>query len=255
MSPETKKFLITLTVVALAGWIGGNWLLGPPGLSPAYLADKRAEHEHYIEIIKSAEYKRYSQRPHLVDLSENPALEERVAYVEAYTSAEAFQEEQHRIELYSLFFEFFNAGLVVVLVVRLGRAPLYTFLGEQIDALREKMNQATRLRKSALSRRAAAEEKIANLPEMEMRLHAETERRLERELAEYSEANHYSMGLQERELAERKKAVVHQAEVALKTRLVDGAIANLVAELRDGQSEHQHTVMVDDFLNEIEAKR
>ena len=255
MSPEIKKFLTLLTVCAFAGWIGGNWLLGPPGLSSGYLAEKRAEHEHYIEIIKSADYKRYSQRPHLVDLSEQPGLQGRVAFVEQYTANEAFQAEQHRIELYYLFFEFFNAALVVVLIVRLAKAPLFRFLEGEIEALREKMNQAARSRKTAVARRAAAEVKLDLLPETEMKLHAETEHRMERELQEVAEAKHYRLGLQERELAERKAAALHNAEVALKRRLVNEAITALTQSIRDEQSADKHAALIDDFLSELEARR
>ena len=255
MNPDVKRFLILLTCCALAGWVGGNWLLGPPGLTAEYLAGKHAEHEHYIAIIKNPAYKRYIQRPHLVDLDGQPELKAQVAFVAEYTAGEAFQGEQHRIELYYLFFEIFNAGLVVVLVVRFAKAPLYNFLGGQIEALREKMNQAARSRKSALSRRAAAEAKLDRLPETEMKLHAETEQRLERELHEAAEANHYSLGLQERELAERKKAALHNAEIALKSRLVDAAIADLTKSIREGQTAEKHADLIGGFLRELEARR
>ncbi len=255
MSPDVKRFLTVLTICAVAGWIGGNWLLGPPGLSPEYLSQKHLEHEHYLETVKSLEYKLYSERPHLVDLDADPDLKQRVAFVEQYTGAPEFQEEQHRIELYTLFFEFFNAGLVVVLVVRLAKAPMYNFLGGQIEGLRERMNQAARSRKSAVARRATAEVQLDRLPETEMKLHAETEHRLERELHEAAEANHYSLGLQERELTERKNAAVHAAEVALKKRLVEAAVAEITENARTRQTPELQAALIDDFLAELEAGR
>ena len=128
MNPKTKKFLMLLTAVALVGWIGVNWLLGPPGLSSEYLEKYHVSHEHYLEAIKNDEYKHYIQRPNLVTLEEHPHLQQRVAFVEEYTANEDFQAEQHRIHLYTLFFEVFNAALVVVLIVRLAKAPLLKFL-------------------------------------------------------------------------------------------------------------------------------
>jgi ATP-dependent Clp protease ATP-binding subunit ClpA len=255
VSPETKKFLLRLGLCAVAGWIAGNWLLGPPGLSDAYMEANRHEHEHYVEIIKSHEYKLYEQRPHLVDLAADSDLADRVAFVQAYTASEDFQAEEHRRELYSLFFEFFNSGLVIVLAVGLGRAPLRSFLDDQIEAVREKLSQSTRSRKTAIARKAAAEVSIERLPETEMRVHGETERRLEKDLHELAEANHYSLGLQERELVERKKAAVHNAELAVKKRLVNAAIEELTARVqrtRDGLTDDP---LLDDFLEELEAKR
>lgn len=255
MSPDTKKFLLRLGLCAIAGWIAGNWLLGPPGLSDAYMEANRHEHEHYIEIIKSHEYKLYAQRPHLADLAADPHLAERVAFVEAYTASEDFQAEQHRRELYSLFFEFFNSGLVIVLAVRLGRAPLRAFLDEQIEGIREKLSQSARSRKTAVARKAAAEVSIERLPETEMRVHGETERRLEKDLHELAEANHYSLGLQERELVERKKAAVHNAELAVKRRLVNAAIEELTARVQQARHDQSADPLLDDFLEELEAKR
>jgi len=255
VSSELKRFLTLLTICAFAGWIGGNWLLGPPGLSPAYLSEHRAAHEHYIETLKNPEYKIYMERPHLVDLEAHLELQQRVAFVEQYASAPAFLEEQHRIELYTLFFEFFNAGLVVVLLLRVAKAPLYDFLGGQIDLLREKMNQAARSRKSAEARRSAAEAQLDRLPEMEMKLHAGTEQRLERELHEAAEANHYSLGLQERELAERKTAAYHTAEVALRKRLVDAAVAEVIESARNQQTPERHDQLIEEFLVQLEAER
>ena len=52
MSPA-KRFLLTFAIVSLVVWIGGNILMGPPGLSRPYLDEHKAEHDHYLEIIKS----------------------------------------------------------------------------------------------------------------------------------------------------------------------------------------------------------
>ena len=254
MDPKTKKFLLLLVGIALVGWITVNWLFGPPGLSSEYLAKHRVEHEHYLEAIKSDDYKHYMQRPHLVDLEANPRLQERIALVDAYLAGESFQAEQHRLHLYTLFFEFFNAALVVVLILRLAKAPLLSFLDRQIEELREKINQAARSKKSALGRRAAIEDKLAHVHEEELKLNAETETRLERELAELAEANHYSFGLHERELAERKKAEAHAIELALKRKLVDAAVHDLIEQTRTGLSPEGHDRLIRQFTRDVEAQ-
>jgi F0F1-type ATP synthase membrane subunit b/b' len=254
VNSKTKQFLILLVCVALTGWIGVNWLLGPPGLSKDYLAEHRAAHESYLEVIKSDDYKRYIQRPDLVHLEAVPRLRQRVELVNAYVSNEAFQTEQHRIHLYTLFFELFNAAIVVVLVLRLAKAPLLSFLDTQVEELRERINQAARSRKSSLGRRAGIEDKLAHIAEEELRLNAETENRLERELAELAEANHYSLGLHERELAERKRAETHAAELVLKRRLVDEAVDALVAQISANQSPESHDKLIDQFNADLEVR-
>ncbi|MCF6284027.1 MAG: hypothetical protein L3K26_02395 [Candidatus Hydrogenedentes bacterium] len=254
MNPKTKKFLILLVGVALVGWIGVNGLLGPPGLSKEYRVAHRAEHEHYLEVIKNDVYKHYLQRPHLVDLEADPTLKARVAFVNDYVARKDFQAEQHRIHLYSLFFEFFNAALVVVLIVRLAKAPLLNFLDGQIEELREKINQAVRSRKSALGRHASAEDKLARIHDEELKLHASTETRLERELADLAEANHYSFGLHERELAERKKAEINNAELTLKRELVDAAVQSLIEQTKANQTTAVHDKLIQQFTSDMEAR-
>ncbi len=254
MNATTKRFLILLACTALVGWISVNWLLGPPGLSSAYLASHSVDHERYLEAIKNDAYKHYVQRPHLVNLDENPELKQRVALVAAYTDGKAFQAEQHRIHLYSLFFEIFNATIVVVLVLRLAKAPLLQYLDVQIEELRDKINKAARSRKSALGRRGIAEEKIAHIDDEEMKLNANTETRMERELADLAEASHYSFGLHERELSERKKAEAHKAELALKHRLVYDAIDLLIKQVQEEESAEGHDALIHQFTHDLEAR-
>lgn len=255
MKAETKRFLITLTLVALAGWIGGNWLLGAPGLSRDYLEAHRAEHDHYLEVIKSESYRRYMQRPHLVDLAQDPTLQQRIDYVNAYTSGETFVSEQHRVELRNLFFEFFNAALVVVLILKLGRKPLLDFIDGQTTTIRERLNQAARSRKAATARLTAAQDKTAHIHEEEMRISAQTESRLEREMAELANANHYSFGLHERDLVERKKAAEHAAELAVRIALVDRAIADLTAQHGKNDGPDQQDRYIQQFIQGLEAGR
>ena len=254
MDSKSKRFLMLLATVAVAGWIALNWLLGPPGYSSDYLAGHHAQHELYVEAIKSDGYKHYMQRPHLVDLEQFPHLQHQVTLVENYEASEAFQAEQHRLHLYKLFFEFFNAGLVVVLVVRFGKKPILGFLDGQIEEIRDKITQASRSRKSAQSRRAAIEDKLAHIHDEELRINASTESRLEREMAELAEANHYSLGLHQRELAERKKAENHAAEQAIKRQIVSVAIEDLIEKARANQSPESHDKLVRQFLADVEAK-
>jgi F0F1-type ATP synthase membrane subunit b/b' len=255
LDSSAKRFLINLVVVALAGWLGGNWLLGGPSLSKDYLESHRVEHEHYLEIVKSDAYKRYMQRPHLVDLESDTALRDRIGFVETYVAQEAFESEQHRLELRSLFFDFFNVALVVVLVIRFARRPFLAFIDGQIETIRERLNQAARSRKAAAARVAAAREKHARLHEEELRVNAETEHRLERELADLASASHYSLGQYERDLAERKKAAEHAAELTVRRRLVEKAIEDLKSALAVEDSPARQDQFVAQFIDRLEGAK
>lgn len=255
MNAATKRFLLVMVAIALAGWIGGNLALGGPGLSKAYLAANQAEHDHYLEIIKSEAYKRYTERPHLMELAEHPALADQVAFVEAYTAREDFAEEQHRRHIRGLYFDFFNASLVVILLFKLARPPLMTFLDGQIEQIRERLDQVRRAREAAEQRLAAARERVAHIHDEEMKVHQETESRVEREMAELAAANHYSFGLQERDLVERKRALELAAEQKVRRALVESAIAGALARLDQERGAGHEDLHLEQFIRGLEAKR
>lgn len=254
MDKKTKQFLINIVVVAMVGWIAGNVLLGGPGLSKDYLARYRAEHEHYITIIKSDAYKQYVERPNLAHLDEDPALRAQVDFVASYTAREAFAAEAHRRELRAMFFDFFNASLVVVLLWTLGRPPLLRFLEEQATAVRERLNQATRARSAASTRLVAAQDRLSHIHEDELKVNTETDGRLERALAELSASNHYSFGLHEQDLIERKRAAEHTAELLVRRALVEKALALAQEQLTQSRSEEHEALHINQFIRGLEAK-
>ena len=254
MNP-TKRFLLIFFGVALVGWIGGNVLLGPPGYTRAYLDENHQNHEHYIEITKHGYYKLYQQRPalHPVDGPDAPAhFDEWVAFVEEYESNPAFHEELHRMHLYELFFDFWNAGLLVVLVWHFGRKPLLKFLDNSITELRERVEAAAHARKSAEERRRKAEAQMAQLNEEQARVAEETQARIERELAQLEEANELSLKTVGQELADRKARVYQGAEQRVKRELLNRALARLEKTYLEGYDSTLESAQFDRFIEGLE---
>lgn len=259
MTP-TKRFLLGFFAVAIAGWLAGVWLYGPPGMSREYLERFEHEHEHYIEVLKSDIYKRWAERPHLhgpethADPHDAHFLQEAIAFVERYEARPEFHAERERIHKYELFFEFFNPLLVVVLAWRFGRKPLLAFLDGQIAAVRARIEEAENARNAAEARLDAAARQMAALAAEQAALEEETKARIAREIAEAEEANRASTEAMERELEDRKLGERLAAERRLKTELVDAAIAQLSKDLTENPDPAAQRRLVGAFLGELERQ-
>ena len=249
MSP-TKRFLYIFFGVSLVVWIAANLVLGPPGLSSDYLDEYKDEHDRYLTIIKDEAYKRYMQRP---ELNEGTVPEEDLAFVQAYQARDAFQAEQRRRMIYGLFFDFFNAALVVILVVRFARKPLLNVVDEKIADLRAKIEEHREARSAAEARRAQAEAKIAQIPAEEEQIKAETQERLKRELEELEQANQHSLKLMEQELEDRKNKEWLSARHLVRCELVNEAVDRVAAQYAAKRSAEHEAVLTDKFMQDIEA--
>lgn len=248
---ETKKFLLILAVASLAVWLGANMLIGPPGLSRAYLDKYKAQHDHYLEIAKSTEYKLYSQRP---DLHPDSCPQADIDFVAQYTANAEFQAEQRRQTLYDLFFDVFNMSLVVILFVRFGKKPFLKFVDEKIVDLREKVETAAEARRVAEQRRQQSEAHLAQLPDERKEVEEDTRKRLERELAELEEANQHSRQVIMRELADRKRKEEYAAATLMKRELVNQAIARMVERYRAQDSPEHQAALIQHFVGELEKR-
>lgn len=254
MSPA-KKFLLIFFGVALVVWIGANAVLGPPGYSRAYLDEYQTEHEHYLEITKSPYYKLYAERPalHPPDGEEAPhGFAEQVAFVEHYESREAFAIEQHRMHRYELFFEFFNAGLVVVLIWRFGRRPLANLLDAKIADLRERIESAAHARKTAESRLRKAETQLSQIPEEQARVAEQTQERIKRELAQLEEANELTLKVLSQEMADRKDRIQQSGRTRVRRELVKLAVARIEADYREGWDSTREAAQFEQFIEGLE---
>jgi len=256
MSPA-KRFLLIFAIVSLGVWIGANLLLGPPGLSRPYLRQYKQGHERYIEITKSLPYKLYSERPHLHGPGSPGApqgLAENIAFVEQYEANPAFQAEQRRIGVYGLFFDVFNAALVVVILVRFARKPLLNFLEEKAAHVRERIESSAGARGAAEERLRRAEDQLAHVEDERARVAAETARRLEHEMAELKRANERSLALLWQELADRKHQEIVAAKQQVKRELVSETIKRLEERYQAEQSPEREADLIDQFVRDLEAR-
>jgi len=254
LSPA-KRFLIVFFGIALVVWIGANVVLGPPGLSRAYLAEYKTQHEHYLEITKSNAYKLYLERPELHPVDSPTAhhgFAEQVAFVKAYEGHEAFLIEQRRMHLYELFFEFFNAGLVVVLIWRFGRKPIASFLDAKIADLRERIETAAQARKAAEDRRRKAETQLSQISEEQARVAEETRERIKRELAQLEEAAGLSLRVMREELSDRKDRIYQSARARVKREIVELAIAKIQADYRERGDSDREAAQFEQFIAGLE---
>ena len=256
MSPA-KRFLLTLGAVALVVWIGGNVLIGPPGLSRRYLADHEDAHNRYIEIIKGDAYKLYDERPALhgpASAGAPPGFAQDIAFVEHYEANPLFQAEQRRVARYGLFFDFFNAALVVVIILRFARKPLLNLLDKKVAEVRDRIESAAQARQAAEERQRRAEHQLANLDDDRERIDEETARRLEHEMAELQQANERSLALLWQEMADRKHQEIVAAKQQVKRELVNETIKRLVERYRAEQSPEREAELIDQFVRDLGAR-
>ena len=248
MSP-VKRYLLIFFAVYLGGGLVANILLGPPGYSRAYRAQYKAEHDRYLEIIKTKEYKLWKQRPSLHEI--DPALSD---FVAEYESREAFKSEQRRRAAYDNFFEFFIVVMVLHLAVHFGRKPLLDFLDAQVAEVRTKIERAAEARSTAAERKRGAQEKVALLPhEKEQTIHG-TQERIVQEEARIEDLTRFTIEQVDRETEDRKREEEHAAIRLLKEELVDAAIERLVQRHKARISPGAEAAQIDQFIRDVEAR-
>jgi len=252
-----KRFLLILFAVAMIGWAAGNYLMGPPGFTSEYREANKHDHERYLQITKSDPYKRYAERPHLhgPDAPDAPpTLAAEIAFVAEYTGRADYQAERRRQQWYELYFDFFNSGLVVALALYFGRRPLLGYIDGQIQAIRDRIDKAAHMRHEAEALTRTVQEQVRALPDEEHRIALETERRIEKELSELAEANHYSLGLMERELVDRKEQQWLNAKRRMQREMVLQAVDGLKEQFAEAQPDAFHDDLVDEFADFLEQR-
>lgn len=247
---RAKRFLLAYFGVYVAVSIGLNVTLGPPGMSGSFLENHRAEYDRYLETTKLDSYKRWSQRPELNPPDED--LRARITFVETFTQDAEFKAEQKRRLIYDLLFDFFNVGMVILLVVRFAKTPLGAFLHSMVDTIRGVLDEARTDRERASRRRAEAQDLIEELPEVLNTFQERIQKRIEEMRGDFAATNELSLEVLARETEDRKRHEEVLAQQALKQELIDEAIAVAAKRFMAHTSPVMDAALVDQFVDELE---
>ena len=245
MSPA-KRFLLILFGVYLAGGVTTIFMFRPPGMSKAYLAKYKAEHDWYIKVIKSDAYKLYVERPHLHTPDERLGAD--IAFVGEYEARPVFQAEKRRRLIFASLFEVLNVGAVLALVYHFARKPFLNFVDGQIAALRTKLERARQARAAAAERRAEARSKVEGLDDDTARIAREGDDLRERELARIEAATRQGLDQIDRVTDDRKRGEQQKAVLQVKRELVTQSIELLAQRYRAQASAESEAALVDQFI-------
>ena len=253
MSPA-KRFMLILGTVSFVVWIVGSILMGPAGLSKDYLEVFGDQHDEYLEIIKSQEYKLYRQRPHLHEpglphVPENFA--QQLNFVETYLAQPEYQSELRRMHIYEVFFNVFNSLILIAILWRFARQPLLQFLDSGLERLQKRMESSSEERRKSELRLLEAKEKLGHVDEERAKVLAETEQRLNRELEALQEMNEQSLTMLDLEFSDRKQHEYHTAAMQVKSDIVNEAITQLENRYRNNLNEANQAVMLQMFIADL----
>ncbi len=246
-----KRFLILYVVGYMIIATGINMIFGPPSMSAEYLAEYKGDHDFYLEATKNSEYKRWKQRPDLIADTDGK-LQNYIVFVDEYEAREAFQEEEDRLHIYTLLFEFFNAGMVVVLVGALAKGPVVKLVDGMIASMRETLDETATVCATAAERLDAAEHKIAGLDE-DLAGYAElVKERIEHIRRDAALLTGQSLSRFNKEVENRKHNEETKARQQLKEIAVDAAIAQLLEKFKSNGCDEHNQALVAQFVAELE---
>jgi len=249
LSP-VKRFLLGLLGVYLVVAVLILGVVGPPQLSGEYLEEYQADHDRYLEIIHSPEYKRHIQNPEL-----HPAegeLAEDVAFVEEYEARPEFQAASRRRDISIFLFEVLNAGALLAIAIRFGRKPLLEFLDQQVADARKRLEWARENRRKAEERKKQAQEQLEGLEERRREITAHTQTVIEQERERIRNATEQNLAQIENETNERIRVEELRTTLRIKRELVEQAVAELRERYAAERSEETLAQLVDDFARHLE---
>lgn len=253
MNKSAKIFLGVFLACYLVGGVVINFLLGPPAMSPEYMADYKSDHDRYLRVVKNDDYKLWKERPEL-----NPpsaSLKADLDFLNDYENRDAFRDEMTRRVRYEALFDVFNVLMLIGLVYYFARKPILGLLDRWIDTARTRIERAEKAHKAAAARRLELEQKLAHLRDEEMRLEEETNQRIAREQSIVSDSTEQGLQLLEQETADRKRHERDMAAKKLKRDLVESSMNLFIREYRDGQSINSETKIIDHFVDELKESQ
>ncbi len=251
MNP-VKKFFIKLGVVYLVICAVLIGLFGSPDLSGSYMSEYKKDHEHYIGIIKSEEYKAYRERPVLVETDE--AFEDRLAYVDEYEAREDFQKARKSADRYVLGFEFLNALTVIAIIARFAPKPLSELLDKKIEDIRTHMDVAEEKRETAGARKSKAKARMDGLEGEKKCLEDEGEKSRTRILAAIEEETVEDLKMLDEEMEGHKQEELHRAALKLRRELLAASMDTLMEECKATVNPEREARLFDEFIVELEKR-
>ena len=249
MSP-VKKFFLIFFVLYLVGAVAIITVFKGPQISPEYMKANKADHQRYIEIVKSDAYKLHIERELL-----HPAegqLADNVAFVQEYESREEYQREQGRANTFNMIFDFYNALAVVIIMVHFGKAPLLKFLDERIEAIERRIQRSEKARKEAEEKLTLAKTKIEGLETEKKKIEEMTNTDIEDEKKQIAAMTQENLKAIELEKEQRKRREIRQAAMKLKAELVELAVNDTAGYLSNNLTDTDQALLLDQFINRLE---
>jgi len=248
-----KGFLTGYVVVYLVVSTTLNIVFGPPGMSKEYLSQYKSDYDRYIDIQKQDEYKLWSERPHLH--GDDETLESDVKFVEAVEANPDFKAEEKRRHRYDLLFDFFNAGMLILLIVRFSRKPLAGLLDGMVAQVRDDLTKAESARSDSALELKNAEAKMGTLTIEESELAIQTRDRIKRAEEENRILNGQSLSVLNRETTDRMRHEEVLARQALKQELVENVIDELTEQARSGADLIHQDALLNQFVQRVEKPK
>lgn len=252
MTP-TKRFLLVFVAVYVAASIAGMRMWGPPGFTEEYLKNYDADHERYLQIIKSKPYQVYIQQG--AAAPPDTRLADQAAFVNDYRARENFQAESTRQARYGYYFDFLNIAGLIIIAVRFGRRPLGAFLDSQAAMVRERLQNAEQAKNDANARLQEAEARAANFEAEERDAEAKSEELLARQRAAIEEATAQALAHIDEETADRLRIVQVRAAKRIRRELVEQAIEIVAAQYMAHANPEVERQQIEAFATNLDAGR
>lgn len=242
----SKRYFMIVTAIYAVAVLVGLAAFRSPGLSRPYLQKYGMEHERYLAIFKSPQFKAYEERPALYPPKGRFA--EDVEFVERYRARPEFIREEHRIAWYVEYFKVLNSAAFILYLAGLVGKPLLSFLDAQIEEIRRRFAEAEKARRAAAAQRAAAQAKVDEWGETEERIRKESEAAIAKHLAKIQEEADCAKALLEKQKVDRKQAELYTAARSIKTELVTKAIRQLEERYETELTQEKLNANVDRFI-------
>lgn len=243
-----KSFLIKYAAIYLVVGITLIVMLGPPGFSKDYTAKFGADHDRYLDVVKSDDYKLWKENSRL---NEKP---EGADFVAQYEARPEYVTETARRGRFDILFDFFNFFMVVYLMVHFGRGPLMAFLDGQIDIVKEKLDRVQKARAEAADRKTQATTTFDSLEGRKAEFLKDRDERIARDKRESEEQTRDLLAQVAAETEDRKHEEEHKAAMLVKKELVTQAIEALAQEIKANPSAEDNAVLLGQFIAQLEKR-